>query len=143
MTRSISSRVLMWTSAALLTVVVTNADRWAAGQEEAKDAQPAAAKKAKTVRHRVPNYYGPVVDKKQREKIYKIQQDYATKIKALRAQLTALLKERNEKVAAVLTPEQLKKVEAARTAAKAKRGQKKRGQKKPAEQEPAAEKPAD
>jgi len=141
MTRSISSRVLTWTLAALLTAVVTNAS-WAAGQEEAKDAQPAVAKKVRTVRNRVPNYYGPVVDQKQRERIYKIQRDYASRIEALKAQLTALLKERDEKVAAVLTPEQLKKVEAAKAAAKAKRAQKKRGQKKPAKQEPAAEKPA-
>ena len=50
----------------------------------------------------------------------------------LKAQLSAMMKEQKEKVQAVLTPEQLKKVESLEAAAKAKR-EKKAAEKKPAE----------
>ena len=58
------------------------------GQDAAADRGSAAAektpaKKAKKFRGRLPNYYRQVVDEKQREAIYKIQQEYAPKIAAL------------------------------------------------------------
>jgi len=62
-----------------------------------------------------------VVDDKQRQAIYDIQKEYHPRIAALKAQLEALIKERDEKIDAVLTPEQLQKIEAAKAAAKAKR----------------------
>ena len=77
----------------------------------------------------MPAYYGKVVDKKQRQTIYKIQEEYAPKIAALKAQLAAIVKERNDQIAAVLTPEQQKKVDDLKAAAKAKR-QKKESAKK-------------
>ena len=51
-----------------------------------------------------------VVDDKQRQAIYDIQEEYAPKVAVLQAQLKALLQERNEKVEAVLTAEQLEKI---------------------------------
>ncbi|HYW78033.1 MAG TPA: hypothetical protein VE890_00585 [Thermoguttaceae bacterium] len=70
---------------------------------------------------RLPAYYRTVVDQKQREAIYAIQKEYWTQIEALKAQLEALTKQRDEKITAVLTPEQLKQVEATALAVKAKR----------------------
>lgn len=89
-----------------------------AGPASAQD-KPAAKKAKSSVR--MPMYYGDVVDKTQRETILAILGDYAPKISALKAQLEALTKERDEKVAAVLTPEQAKKIEQIKAAARAKR----------------------
>jgi Spy/CpxP family protein refolding chaperone len=131
MNRVISSRVVLRTMLVSLAIVL--ADRPAIAQDEPADAKPAEAKKEKRFRGRLPAYYRHVVDQKQRETIYKIQEEYEPKIAALRAQLEAIMKERNEKVAAVLTPEQLKKVEELGAAAKAKREKaKERPTKKPA-----------
>ena len=83
----------------------------------------AAATPMVPFRGRLPNYYAQVVDQKQREEIYRIQGEYASKIAELRAKLDALTQERDEKVAAVLSTDQLKKVEELREAAKAKRAE--------------------
>ena len=56
------------------------------------------------------------------EKIYIIQEEYRTKIEAARAQLNALVKEQKDKISAVLTEEQIKKLEDFQTPAKAKKG---------------------
>ena len=101
------------------------------GQEKQGAVEPAAAKKAKKFRGRLPNYYRQVVDQEQRAEIYKIQAQYAPKIADLRKQLEALTKQRDREVAAVLTPLQRKKIEALRAAATAKRSQKKPDKKKP------------
>ena len=69
---------------------------------------------------RLPKYYTNVVTEKQREEIYKIQEEYRPKIDAAKAQLQALTKEQNEKISAVLTADQKKKIEDAAAAAKAK-----------------------
>lgn len=132
MRRSIVVRVLSGSTLLLLATVLVCGQRPATGQEQA-DAKPAAAKK---FRGRLPNYYRQVVDEKQRKAIYQIQQEYTAKIAALKAQLEAITKERDEKIVAVLTPEQNRKVDAARAAAKAERDKK-----KAAEQESAAETP--
>jgi hypothetical protein len=86
----------------------------------AADGQPAGrvVKKIRA-RGRLPNYYANVVTEKQKEDIYKIQEEYKPKIDAAKAQLDALNKEMNEKISAVLTAEQKKKVEEAEAAAKA------------------------
>ncbi len=129
---------LAWAGAAGLMISAVIAGKAAVGQE-AKSAQTAKAKpqaeapaeapvpekstpaKKRTFRGRLPAYYRQVVDEKQREKIYEIQREYAPKVDALRAQLAALIAERDEKVAAVLTPEQIEKVEQLRAEARAKR----------------------
>ncbi len=82
------------------------------------------------LRGRLPHYYAAVVHDEQREKIYQIQEEYRPKIEALETQLKTLKKERDAKVAAVLTAEQRKQVEEAAAKAKANRA-------KPAENAPA------
>lgn len=80
-------------------------------------------------RPRLPNYYGQVgISREQRQKIYAIQRQYHEKIAPLRAQLEALEEQRDKEVAAVLTEEQLKKVEELR--AKRRRGSRKKASSK-------------
>lgn len=98
----------------------------AAEAETAKASAPAAAE-AKGPRGRLPAYYAEVVDEKQRTAIYAIQQEYAERIKQLRLQLDAVTKERDQKIVAVLTPEQQKKVAELAEAAKAKRERQREG----------------
>jgi Spy/CpxP family protein refolding chaperone len=62
-------------------------------------------------RGRLPAYYSKIVTEEQRDKINKIQEEYQTKFEALK-------KERDEKISAVLTDEQKKKVEEAAVKAK-------------------------
>ena len=64
--------------------------------------------------HRLPAYYAPVVTEEQRAAIYKIQEEYGPKIAALKEQIAALKAERNEKIQAVLTPEQQQQVKEAK-----------------------------
>ena len=82
----------------------------------------------------MPAHYASVVNEKQREEIYKIQEEYQPKIAALQKQLKALKKERDEKISAVLTAEQRKQVEEA--AAKAKNVPVVPKDDKPAKEEP-------
>jgi hypothetical protein len=74
---------------------------------------------------RLPPYYKDVVDEAQRDKIYAIQAEYADRIDRLRKQLDDLLEQRDQRIEAVLTPQQRAKVEAAREDAKAKKAGKK------------------
>jgi len=121
----------------------------AAAQEKApQEKQKAAAEEAPRAKPagRLPNYYAEVVDKAQREAIYKIQQEYEPKLAELRRQLEALTKQRDEKIRAVLTPEQLKKVEQLQEEARKKReaAKAKPSQGQPAKPpKPGPEKPAD
>ncbi len=87
----------------------------------AADGQPAGrvVKKIRS-RGRLPNHYADVVTEKQRDEIYKIQEEYKPKIDALKAQLNALNKEMKEKISAVLTADQKKKIQESEAAAKAK-----------------------
>jgi len=90
----------------------------------------------------LPPYYSKVVNEEQKVKIHKIEEEYQPKIDALKSQLDALQKERDEKIAAVLTPEQQKQVEDAKAKAKADKAEKKAGKPakepaKPAETTPA------
>jgi len=112
----------LWTILASLAITLAVGETPTFGQE--KDVPKKTApqeRKAKEFRGRLPAYYGKVVDKKQREAIYAIQKEYFTQIRDLRAQLDALTEERNERISAVLTPEQLKEVEDFKAAAAAKR----------------------
>jgi len=118
--RPTSTRIALWTTLVTLGIVLAYLASPTVGEDKAAAAKPAAVKEVKTPR-RLPSFFKEVVDQKQRETIYKIQEEYGPKIADLRAQLEALTKQRDEKIAAVLTPEQLKKIEDLRAAAKAKR----------------------
>ncbi|MBN2021313.1 MAG: hypothetical protein JW809_00830 [Pirellulales bacterium] len=87
------------------------------------NAEPAAEKAAakKPVQLRLPAHYGKIVDEKQRERIYAIQKEYGPKIQELKAQLQVLMDQRDQKIEAVLTPEQRKELATIKEAAKAKR----------------------
>ena len=140
MTRERWMQQLPWAGLALLVIVVVVGSGLAAGQDPASAKQPSAKQPAaespaekpvpeksgvpvikRVFRPRLPNYYGRVVSEKQRKEVYEIQKAYFPKIEALEAQLAALIAERDEKVAGVLTPEQLEQVEKIRAEAKAKR----------------------
>lgn len=89
---------------------------------------------AKKVVTRLPTYYAQVVDKAQRERILAILTEYNFKIDVLEL-------ERDQKVAAVLTPLQRKKLEDIKAAAEAKRENKKAaGKVQAVEPAPAAKK---
>jgi Spy/CpxP family protein refolding chaperone len=64
----------------------------------------------KEVKPRLPNGFAPLVDAAQKEKIYKIQTDYNTLIAMLELRIELMKKERDAKVNAVLTPEQLQRL---------------------------------
>jgi hypothetical protein len=138
----------MWAGLALLAIVVVVGGGLAVGQGPPSAKQPSAKQPAaetpaekpvpeesalnakKQFRPRLPNYYGHVVSEKQRKEIYEIQREYFPKIEALKAELAALTAERDEKVAAVLSPEQLKQVEKFRAEAESKRKGGKAGKEK-------------
>jgi len=86
-----------------------------------EEGKPAEVVKPKKPHGKLPAYYAKVVTPEQREQIIKIQKEYQPKIDALQAQLKALINERNEKIEALLTPEQKKQIEEATAAARAKR----------------------
>ena len=86
----------------------------------AADGQPGGRIIKKIRSNRLPNHYAEVVTDQQREEIYKIQDEYQPKIDALKAQLDALNKEKNDKISGVLTADQKKKIEEAAAAGKAK-----------------------
>jgi len=96
-----------------------NTDAPAAAPAETK---PAAAKdkpaKAAKSKGRLPPYFGAVVTAEQRESIYAIQAEYDPKISQLRKEIEALTKARDEKIFALLTAEQKKKIEELKAAAR-------------------------
>jgi hypothetical protein len=63
--------------------------------------------------HRLPPHYAKVVKPGQREQIYTIQEKYQPKLEALEAQIKGMKQQRDREIAAVLTPEQRKKIEEA------------------------------
>lgn len=79
------------------------------------------ADKAKPRAGRLPPHYSEVVDAKQRDAIYAVQQQCAEKISQLKAELDSVTKQRDTKIDALLTPEQRQKVADLAAAAKAKR----------------------
>ena len=80
--------------------------------------KPAVRKKAAG---RLPAHFASVVSPKQRDSIYKVQADYAAKLETLQAQITALLKQRDRDVDAVLDADQLAEVTKKREDAKKRR----------------------
>jgi hypothetical protein len=114
MQQTFASRARRWaTLIALFSALVVVEQPWSLG------ADAPVKKILSKKRGRLPAYYAPVVTEEQREKIYQIQEEYRPKIAALNAQLKALKKEQDDKIAALLTPAQKKQVaEAAATAKK-------------------------
>jgi hypothetical protein len=133
MLRTISSRLVSWTALVSLAVVLGAGEQPVLGGEGSVPVKRAFGRKGR----RLPAHYSQVVNEQQRENIYKIQEEYQPKIEALQKQLEALKKERDEKIAAVLTAEQKKQVEEAATKAKGDRKSKGRSATKPAEKSPA------
>ena len=119
MVRTVALRIVRWAMLVSMAVVLTTAPQ-AAFSAEAMPAVKKAVAKRKESRGRLPVHYAPVVTEEQKEKIYKIQEEYKPKIDAARAQMDALVKEQKEKIAAVLTPDQKKKIEEAAAKAKEK-----------------------
>lgn len=87
--------------------------------------------KRRKARGRLPNYYGKVgVSAEQREKIYSIQAQYNSQIKALEKQIAELKEKRDAEIESVLTPEQKKKLAQLRAEAAEKRKSRKKSRKK-------------
>jgi Spy/CpxP family protein refolding chaperone len=116
MLRTTSSRIVSCLMVLSLTVAFASVEQPALGADTVKKVLP----KRVRARGRLPDHYGEVVTEEQREKIYEIQEEYRPKIEPLETQLKALKDERDAKIAAVLTPEQKKKVEEADANAKEK-----------------------
>ena len=76
--------------------------------DAAKEPQKTERKEA---RGRLPAYYSDVVTGKQREEIYGIQKEYLSEIERLKAELRTVVKERDERVRAVLSAEQQAEVD--------------------------------
>lgn len=113
-------RTLGWMGIFVTLGWLASQERPLLGAEQAGSAAPQAKEKKSTYR-RLPPYYAQVVDAQKRKAIYAIQEEYGPKIDALQAQLEALIRERDEKIASLLTEEQRKQVERLREEAKAKR----------------------
>jgi hypothetical protein len=124
MTSLRSSRLVAWTFVAVLGLagVLQAESAWA--QEKKPSAAAEEKPAAKKATGRLPAYYTGVVTPQQREAIYKIQAEYTTQLDELKAKVASLTKERDERVAALLTPEQKEKIEKAKEAATAKRAAK-------------------
>jgi len=120
MLRSSAGQLGVWLLALGLVVGLASQGR-ADDKEKKAPAAKAARGDAKKPGGRLPAHYGDVVDAAQREKIYAIQKDFDPKMAALKAQLAALAKEQNEKIEALLTPEQRNKIAQLKAAADAKR----------------------
>ncbi|MDP6467002.1 MAG: hypothetical protein QF918_04660 [Pirellulaceae bacterium] len=91
------------------------------GQQDQPGESAKKAPTTKKVRRRLPSHFSALVSQKQREAIYKVQADYAVQLDKLRAQLDALVAERDREIDAVLDAEQLAEVTKKRTDAKKKR----------------------
>jgi hypothetical protein len=92
-------------------------------QTTSSTAKKSTGKKAKREKSakpkgRLPNYFSGVVTDEQRDKIYAIQSESEPKINELKRELEALTKARDEKINALLTPEQKKKIEDRKAEAK-------------------------
>jgi hypothetical protein len=132
--------VVSWAAVAALVIGIASLAAAPVGHN-ALSAQPRRADKPlpnalppkrQTAFHpRLPAYYNRVVSEKQRQAIYQIQREYHPRIEALKAQLAALTADRDHKIAAVLTPEQLRLVERYRAGAKARRAGQQAAQPKP------------
>jgi Spy/CpxP family protein refolding chaperone len=129
MLRTISSRFACWMALLSLALVLGAGEQPLVGAEGSVPVKKMLGRKGR----RLPAHYAQVVDEQQREKIYKIQEEYQPKIEALQKQLEALKKERDEKISALLTVEQKKQVEEATAKGRANRKSKDRPATKPVE----------
>ena len=132
MMRTIATRLVCWMMLMSLAVVFCAVEQPALGAEGKATLKKVLGRKGR----RLPAHYAQVVNEKQREEIYKIEDEYQPKIEALQKQLDALRKERDEKISAVLTAEQKKQLEEAAVKAKANRKSENQPTIKPAEQPP-------
>jgi hypothetical protein len=119
MARKWSDATVLWTLVASLVVALSFATPPTFAENGPETEKP--KKERKESFHRLPPHFGKVIDEKQRETIYGIQDEYGPKIKALKDQLAALMQERDKKVDAVLTPEQRKQIDQMNADSKAKR----------------------
>jgi hypothetical protein len=133
MLRTISTRLASWIILVSLAVVLGAVEQSATAAEGPAPVKKILGRKGR----RLPAHYAQVVDEQQREKIYKIQEEYQPKIDALQKQIDALKKERDDKISALLTADQKKQVEEAKTKIKATRKSKDRSATKPADATPA------
>ena len=90
-------------------------ERKSAAKKAAKKKTAAKEADAKAFKGRLPAYYSSVVDNKQRQEIYDIQEEYHLKFDQLKkehlASIKALTADRNEEIDDVLTDEQKEKVD--------------------------------
>jgi len=106
-----------------------------AGKKTEKKAGKIKAEKEQIKKgRRLPPFYKNIVSDEQRDKIFAVQEEYGPKIQELRRQLMALEKERDEKIDAILTPDQKKKINAARLEMQEKRKAAKEKANKPAKE---------
>lgn len=89
-----------------------------ASAEKRPSGRRTKGEKSAKPRGRLPAYFSAVVTAELREKIYAVQAEYEPKISKLRQELDALTKDRDEKINALLSPEQKKKIEDLKAAAK-------------------------
>lgn len=82
---------------------------------------PANGAAANKQRLRLPTYFSGVVTPKQRDEIYRLQQEFADKIAALQMQIETLMVEREQALDGVLQPDQLAAVNKKREEAKQRR----------------------
>ena len=116
MMRKVTSRIAFWALLVSISAVLISVDTPALADGPVKK----VLKKERASRGHLPKYYANVVTEEQKEKILKIQEEYKPKIEALQEQLKALKKERDDKISAVLSEEQKKKIEDAKAKAKEK-----------------------
>jgi Spy/CpxP family protein refolding chaperone len=119
MVRTFASRVLCWAILVSLAVALVAVEQPALAADGA-----GTVKRMLSKQRRLPRHYAQVVTETQRETIYKIQEEYQPKLDALEAQMKTLTKERDQKIEAVLTPEQKKKIDEASGKAKDKSAEK-------------------
>lgn len=130
----LATRFAWWVALVSMAAASADAKRPVAGEQ----GKPVVEKSASGTSHRLPAHYAQVVNQKQREQIYKIQDEYQPRIETLQKQLNALKKERERKIVALLTAEQRRQIEEAAAAAKAKRKSKSQKSPQPAEKAPIA-----
>ena len=112
----------LWTSSPGV-VIAQQAPRpaTAGAASEPAEAAPAAAAPATKSRLRLPTYFSSVVTPKQRDEIYKLQQEFANKVAALQQEIEKLMVERDQALDGVLEPDQLAAVNKKRDEAKQRR----------------------
>lgn len=94
------------------------ADEKPAAAKEKKEAPEGQAKKAPAdYRGPLPFYYAKVVSPDQKEKIYAVQEKYQEQLKPLMAKIREIETARNKEIDALLTPDQLKRIEEIRAEA--------------------------